>query len=103
MMLLERCLQMTAKILVKWVVFADVTLVICMHWPCRVQHACDICWCQFSAPFVDGGDFCLFLLRSLLLQSRRRHYEVADCGMTDSAMRNYVVQLGVLICRTALP
>jgi hypothetical protein len=46
MMLLERCLQMTAKILVKWVVFADVTLVICMHWPCRVQHACDICWCQ---------------------------------------------------------
>jgi hypothetical protein len=31
MMLLESCLQLTAKILVEWViVFADVTLVICM-------------------------------------------------------------------------
>jgi hypothetical protein len=28
MMSLESCLQLTAKILVKWVVFADITLVI---------------------------------------------------------------------------
>ena len=29
-MSLERCLQLTPKILVKWVIFADVTLEICM-------------------------------------------------------------------------
>ncbi len=72
-------------------------------WPCHVWHACDIWWCQLLAPFVDGGDFHLFLLCLLLLQSSRRCCEVADCGMIDGAMRNYVVQLGVPICRTALP
>jgi hypothetical protein len=30
MMSLESCLQLTAEILVKWVIFADVTLEICM-------------------------------------------------------------------------
>jgi hypothetical protein len=30
MMLLESCLRLTAEILVEWVIFADVTLEICM-------------------------------------------------------------------------
>jgi hypothetical protein len=30
MMSLESCLQLTAKILVEWVLFADITLEICM-------------------------------------------------------------------------
>jgi hypothetical protein len=42
-MLLESCLQMTAKILVKWVIFADITLAICMHLGMlcvtRLQHS----------------------------------------------------------------
>jgi hypothetical protein len=31
MMSLESCLQLAAKILVEWVIFADITLAICMH------------------------------------------------------------------------
>jgi hypothetical protein len=55
------------------------------------RHTCDICWCQFMVPFVHGGCFHLFLLDSLLLKSSRRCCKVADCGMIDGALRNYVV------------
>jgi hypothetical protein len=59
----ESCLQLTAKILVEWVVFADVTLAICMdlamscatclrHWLVSVLGA--ICrWWSFS-PLLAG-------------------------------------------------
>jgi hypothetical protein len=63
-MSLESCLQLTAKILVEWVIFVDVTLAICMHWPCCVQHACNIGWRQLLAPFVYCGHFPHFLCLS---------------------------------------
>jgi hypothetical protein len=96
MILLESCLRLTAEILVEWVIFADITLEICMPWPCHVRHACDIGWCQSLVSFVDGG-------HRLLIRSDRRRCEVADCLGRDSAIRNHVVQLDVLIFRTAAP
>jgi hypothetical protein len=63
MMSLESCLQLTVKILVEWVVFADITLEICMplamscktrlrHWLVSVLGA--ICqWWSFS-PLLAG-------------------------------------------------
>jgi hypothetical protein len=55
MMSLESCLQLTAEILVEWVVFADVTLEICMdlamscgtclqHWLVSVLGAVCLWW-----------------------------------------------------------
>ena len=103
-MSLESCLWLTAKILVEWVIFADVTLEICMdlatlyvtclwHWLVSVLGTVHRWW-SFP-PF-----FCFYWQ---LLQSHGRRCEVADCLGSDGTMRNYVVQLGVPICRTAAP
>jgi hypothetical protein len=64
-------------------------------WPCHVRHACDIGWCQLLPLLVYGGPFHHFLLYQQLIWSNVRHCEVADCLGSNSAMRNYVVQLGV--------
>jgi hypothetical protein len=57
---------LTAKILVEWVVFANVTLKICMDF--AMSYGCDmpetlVVWCQLLVPFIDGWwSFCHFLL-----------------------------------------
>jgi hypothetical protein len=50
-MSLESYLHLRAESLVKQVIFADITLEICMIWPCPMQHVCDSGCCQFLAPF----------------------------------------------------
>jgi hypothetical protein len=55
-MSLESCLRLTAKILVKWVIFADVTLAICMDLAMLyVTRACNIGWCKLLPLFINGG------------------------------------------------
>jgi hypothetical protein len=55
--------------------------------------------CHLSMAAVISTVFCIYWQ---LLQSDGRHCEVADCLGSDSTMRNYVVQLGDPICRTAV-
>jgi hypothetical protein len=103
MMSLESCLRLTAEILVTWVIFADVTLEFCMDlvmlYATCLQHSLmsvlvAVCrWCLFPAN--------VFGFYQQLLWSHGRRCEVADCLGSEGAMRNYAVQLGVLICRTA--
>jgi hypothetical protein len=75
MMLLESCLQLTTEILVKWVIFDDITLEICMDlamsyatrlWHWLVSALAAVCrrWSFLPIvviPFVNGGPFCWLL------------------------------------------
>jgi hypothetical protein len=56
-------------------------------------------WCR-SCMMVISPIFCIYWQS---LWSDGRHCEVADCLGSDGAVRSYVVQLGVPICRTAAP
>jgi hypothetical protein len=99
-------IRLTTKILVEWVIFADITLAICMSLAMHVvcdTHACNICGCQFMAPFLHGGHFHLFLLDLLLLQSSRRHCKVADCVIIDRALRNNVACVAGWVFQFAEP
>jgi hypothetical protein len=61
-------------------------------WPCHMWHACDVGWCQFLVPFIDGGPFPHFLHLSTVLMVRWealwsgwlfgewRHHEKSCCA-----------------------
>jgi hypothetical protein len=49
---------------------------------------------------VLSANFCIY---RHFIRSDGRLCEVADCLGSHGTMRNYAVQLGVLICRTTAP
>jgi hypothetical protein len=104
MMLLESYLQLNAKILVEWIIFAEVTVEICMD---LLGHVL----CNMPATLVSVRSWCssymvaiyaIFCFYQHVLCSDRRCCKVVDCLGNDGAMRNVVVQLGVPICDLAV-
>jgi uncharacterized membrane protein YkgB len=88
-------IRLTAKIFVKWVIFADITLAICMPLAmlsCAIRTPATFVGVSlWHCSYSHGSHFCLFLLDLLLLQSSRRHCKVADCVKIDGALRNNIV------------
>jgi hypothetical protein len=110
-MLLESCLQLTAKILVKSVIFAESLWQFVWIRPCCMQHICNVGWCQLLLPFIDGGPFCQFFTYQHLIQSSGRHCEASGwlfgewwcheklcCAAGCSDLQNRSAVMDLMIC-----
>jgi hypothetical protein len=67
-----------------------------------MQHTCNIGWCQLLLPLIDSGPFCQLLHLSIFDMVQ---LEVLWSGwlFQEWLCHENVVQLGIPICRTAVP